>query len=82
MKLSKGDVYKRQALDEALDGTCTIDAVVGRINDEVLGGGGDLQLEVLAPVSYTHLDVYKRQAPKRASPTMAALPFCGTQPSG
>ena len=24
----------------------------------------------------------RRTAPKRASPTMAALPFCGTQPSG
>ena len=24
----------------------------------------------------------RRTAPKRVSPTMAALPFCGTQPSG
>ena len=30
------------ALDEPLDGTCTVDAVVGRVDDEVLGGGGDL----------------------------------------
>ena len=43
-----GDQGLHAALDEPLDGTCTINTVVGRIDDEVLGGGGDLQLEVLA----------------------------------
>ena len=42
------------ALDEPLDGTCAVDAVIRGINDEVLGCRGDVQLEV---------DVYKRQQP-------------------
>ena len=45
-----GDQGLHAALDEPLDGTCAIDAVVSRIDDEVLGSGGDLQLEVLALV--------------------------------
>ena len=48
-----GDEGLHTALDEPLDGTCTVDAVVGRINDKVLGGGGDLQLEVLSTIRFT-----------------------------
>ena len=36
-----------------------------KIDDEILkqelGNGGDVQLKNIVPVSYTHLDVYKRQ---------------------
>ena len=50
------DVYKRQAINTALDNCLTITAGT-RYNLKSLWG----LLWPLKPVSYTHLDVYKRQ---------------------
>ena len=52
------DVYKRQTLRNALSGL--LDA--GRIEAAGIDPGARAETLDLAAVSYTHLDVYKRQA--------------------
>ena len=59
------DVYKRQAemvenpvLEEIEESVPMLDEVAGRQEREERLG----RLELLDPVSYTHLDVYKRQS--------------------
>ena len=64
------DVYKRQALDAPVVGEPLLVEVLGP--EDVGGGDGAVIVGVagsadgIHPVSYTHLDVYKRQARYRA----------------
>ena len=52
------DVYKRQPADTKKEGPCYDLAIALG----VLAAQGLIPLEALSPVSYTHLDVYKRQS--------------------
>ena len=57
----KQDVYKRQVRDR-MSGNEAIAYAMRQINPDVMGAFPITPSTEIPPVSYTHLDVYKRQA--------------------